>query len=91
MPFVSITRLKVKSIFKLISFLNANESSVKQLISTHRFIKGKELVDKHLTFWTLTMWEKDTDMHAFRNSAAHKKAMQKLPYWCSEASYFHWT
>lgn len=37
------------------------------------------------------MWENDADMKLFRNSIPHRKAMQKLPYWCSEAAYFHWT
>ena len=91
MPFVSITRLKVKSIFNLLSFVRANESSVKQLTSIKGFLAGKELIDKHLTFWTLTMWEDESSMRSFRNSTAHKKAMQKLPVWCNEASYFHWT
>lgn len=91
MPFVSITRLKVKSVLNLISFMKVNEASAKQLVITQGFIAGKELMDKGLTFWTLTIWEDDAKMKEFRNSVAHRKAMQKLPYWCSEASYFHWT
>jgi heme-degrading monooxygenase HmoA len=91
MPFVSITRLKVKSVFYLIAFIRANEAAVKQLQSTSGFIAGKELVDKGLTFWTLTIWEDDSKMKEFRNSVAHRKAMQQLPLWCNEASYFHWT
>lgn len=91
MPFISITRLKVKSLFYLIPFLRANETSAKQLVKVSGFIAGKELIDKSLTFWTLTIWDSDSNMREFRNSSSHKKAMQKLPYWCSEASYFHWT
>lgn len=90
MPFVSITRLKVKSIWYLIPFMKANEASAKQLVITPGFLSGKELVDKGLTFWTLTIWDDDAKMKSFRNSEAHRKAMQKLPFWCSEASYFHW-
>ena len=91
MPFVSITRLKVKSIIYLYSFIRANENSVKQISSIPGFISGKELIDKNLTFWTLTIWKDEVSMRQFRNSIPHKTAMQKLPYWCSEASYFHWT
>ena len=90
MPFISITRLKVKSILYLLRFILANETSAKQLIRTKGFIKGKELIDKNLTFWTLTMWENDISMNVFRNSSSHRKAMQQLPFLCSEASYFHW-
>jgi hypothetical protein len=71
--------------------MRANESSVKQLVSTSGLIQGKELLDKGLTFWTLTIWDDDTKMKEFRNSVAHRQAMQKLPIWCNEASYFHWT
>lgn len=91
MPFVSITRLKIRSLLYLIPFMRANEASVIQLLRTPGFLGGKELVDKGLTFWTLTIWEDDSDMKSFRNSPPHRKAIQKLPYWCSEASYFHWT
>jgi heme-degrading monooxygenase HmoA len=91
MPFVSITRLKVKSILYLISFMRANEASAKELAASAGFLGGKELVDKGFTFWTLTIWEDQAKMKAFRNSVAHRNAMQKLPVWCSEAAYFHWT
>jgi deoxyribodipyrimidine photolyase len=91
MPFISVTRLRVRSVFNLLKFILTNEASVKQLYKTKGFLGGKELIDKHLTFWTLTMWTDDTSMREFRNSLPHRKAMQKLPFWCCEASYFHWT
>lgn len=69
----------------------ANEASGRALVKVKGFLKGKELIDKNLTFWTLTMWVDDTSMKEFRNAAAHRKAMQHLPTWCHEASYFHWT
>jgi hypothetical protein len=90
MYFISATRLRVKSIFFLPSFFISNEASLKELKVTKGFIEGKELVDKKLTFWTLTLWESDGDMRAFRNSVPHRKAMQQLPNWCDEASYTHW-
>jgi hypothetical protein len=90
MPFISVTRLRVRSVFSLPKFMLANKASVRQLYQTKGFLGGKELVDKNFTFWTLTMWNDETSMREFRNSTAHRKAMQKLPFWCSEASYFHW-
>ena len=71
--------------------MRANNASAKRLVSTPGFISGKELMDKGLTFWTLTMWDDDGAMKDFRNSEPHRKAIQKLPFWCSEASYYHWT
>ena len=70
--------------------MKANEASVKSLLQSNGFIKGNELIDKGLTFWTITLWEDEMAMRAFRNSTAHRNAMQNLPKWCDEASYHHW-
>lgn len=91
MPFVSVTRLRVKSIFYIIPFMRANEASVKELKNSKGLIKGVELIDKKFTFWTMTMWEDEASMKAFRGSSSHRNAMQHLPAWCNEASYHHWT
>ena len=90
MPFVSVTRLRVKSIFFLIPFMRANEASVRELKASVGLLKGKELIDKKLTFWTITIWENEESMKAFRGSYSHRNAMQYLPKWCDEASYHHW-
>lgn len=90
MPFVSVTRLRVKSILYLIPFMRANEASVKALKTSEGLIKGMELIDKKLTFWTMTIWEDEASMKGFRGSLAHREAMQHLPNWCNEASYHHW-
>ena len=90
MPFVSVTRLRVKSIFYLIPFMRANEASVKELKSSSGLLMGKELIDKKLTFWTITLWEDEDSMKKFRGSLSHRNAMQHLPKWCNEASYHHW-
>jgi len=90
MPFVSVTRLRVKSIFYLIPFMRANEASVKEINKSKGFLKGKELIDKKLTFWTITIWDNEESMKEFRSSTSHRIAMQHLPKWCDEASYHHW-
>ena len=69
MPFVSITRLRVNSIFRLPAFMRANEASVKQLVSTPGFIAGKELIDEGLTFWTLTIWSDDTTQASYAKAS----------------------
>jgi len=90
MPFISVTRLRVKSLFFLFSFIRANEASVKELKSSSGLLMGKELIDKILTFWTITLWEDEDSMKKFRGSLSHRNAMQHLPKWCNEASYHHW-
>lgn len=90
MPFASVTRLRVKSILFLIPFMRANEASVKELKTSNGLLNGKELIDKKLTFWTITLWDDQESMKEFRNSQSHRIAMQHLPKWCNEASYHHW-
>lgn len=90
MPFVSVTRLRVKSLFFLFSFMRANEASVKELKSSSGLLMGKELIEKKLTFWTITLWENEESMKRFRGSSSHKNAMKYLPKCCNEASYHHW-
>jgi hypothetical protein len=91
MYFVSVTRLRVRSLFFLPRFFLANEASIKSLRKINGFISGKELVDKGLVFWTVTLWETSEAMKHFRNNDPHKTAMRNLPHWCNEGAYVHWT
>jgi len=91
MYFVSLTRLRVRSWIHLPRFILANEASVKSIKRINGFISGKELVDKGLVFWTVTVWDSMEAMKQFRNNDPHKTAMRKLPVWCNEGSYAHWT
>jgi heme-degrading monooxygenase HmoA len=91
MYFISVTRLRVRSVRFLPQFILANEASIKSIKKIAGFISGKELIDKGLTFWTVTLWESDQAMKYFRNNDPHKSAMRKLPDWCNEGAYVHWT
>jgi hypothetical protein len=90
MVFISITRLRLRSAFYLLPFLIHATRSTNQLVKSSKFLKGKTLLDKHLTFWTMTLWKDEAEMSAYRNTDAHKKAMPKLQHWCDEASIVHW-
>jgi hypothetical protein len=91
MAFVSITRLRLRSFFYLFSFMVHASRSTRQLVTSSKFIKGKTLLDRKLTFWTMTLWNSEEDMRAYRNTEFHKAAMPKLQNWCDEASIAHWT
>lgn len=90
MPFVSITRLRLRSFFYLPSFMVHAMRSGNQVQKAKGFLKGKTLLDKNLTFWTMTLWKDEADMKAYRIADAHKKAMPKLLDWCDEASVVNW-
>lgn len=90
MYFISATRLKLRSYRFLIPFLWQNFKINRQIQKTEGFLGGKLLVDKQLTFWTLTTWKDRESTLSFRNSGAHLKAMPKLFHWCGEAAYAHW-
>jgi hypothetical protein len=51
---------------------------------------GRLLLDAGRTFWTLTAWEGEREMKAFRGAGAHARVMPRLAAWCDEASYAHW-
>jgi hypothetical protein len=90
MPVVSVTRLKLGSIWFLPQFLLANNAVNRQIIKAAGFLRGRLLVDKGFTFWTTTAWSDEASLRAFRDSGAHKRAMPRLPKWCSEATSVHW-
>ena len=54
------------------------------------FAGGRLLIDKRRVYWTLTVWENESAMKAFRGSGAHARVMPSLAGWCDEAAYAHW-
>jgi uncharacterized protein DUF3291 len=88
--FASVTRLRVRTLMYLPSFLWHTRQSQAQVERAAGFVGGRLLVDRHWTFWTLTVWEAEKAMKAFRGSGAHAQVMPHLANWCDEAAYAHW-
>lgn len=91
MPFVSITRLRIRSVWFMPQFALHALSSQRQCKRATGFLDGSLLPDRRLTFWTMTLWRDQADMRAYITGGAHLKAMPKLLDWCDEASIVHWT
>lgn len=88
--FASVTRLRVRSFMHLPAFLWMTFLAQRQTVRATGFLAGRLLVDRHRTFWTLTLWENEKSMKAFRGAGPHSRVMPKLVEWCDEASYTHW-
>jgi Domain of unknown function (DUF3291) len=90
MTFVSLTRLRIRSIRFLPSFVLQALAANKQVKKAVGFQGGALLNDKHWTFWTMTAWDSQESMRAYMTTGPHKKAMPHLLHWCDEASVAHW-
>jgi hypothetical protein len=88
--FVSVTRLRIRSFRYLPAFLLNTFLSERQAKRAPGFLGGRLLIDSGLTFWTLSAWDSESSMKAFRGSGSHARIMPRLVEWCNEASYTHW-
>ena len=88
--FASVTRLRIRRFCFLPAFLWYTLRTQRQAEHTPGFHGGRLLVDAHSTYWTLTLWDNERAMRAFRGTSAHGKVMPKLANWCDEAAYSHW-
>lgn len=91
MVFVSLTRLRIRSVRFLPLFLVHILTTLRQVKRAQGFRSGGLLADRKWTFWTLTVWDSQESMRRYMTGGAHKKAMPRLLNWCDEASVAHWT
>ena len=91
MPFVSLTRLRVRSLRFLPVFFIYIFTTLRQVKRARGFRRGALLADRRWTFWTLTAWDDLESMRAYMTTGSHKQVMPRLLHWCDEASVAHWT
>jgi hypothetical protein len=90
MPFVAITRLRVRSWRYLPLFAVQALRSARQAASADGSLAVRLLKYERNTFWTATAWTHEQAMRKFMLAAPHGPVMLKLLDWCDEASVAHW-
>jgi hypothetical protein len=90
MPFVSITRLRVRSWWYLPAFLFRTQGIIRQAAKADGNLAVRLPRDRRNTFWTGTSWLSEDSMKAFMPAKPHGPAMRRLLEWCDEASVVHW-
>ena len=90
MPFVSVTRLRLRSARFLPGFALHAARSLGQIKRAPGFSGGSLLADRRWTFWTMTAWDDRDAMLGYMTSGNHRTAMPHLLGWCDEASVVHW-
>ncbi len=90
MPYISLTRLRLRSAWYLPKFfwhaIRSNAQARKAPGSL-----GVELFnDAKLAFWTKSAWEDEASMRAYMLAGAHRKAMPTLMDMCDEACTAHY-
>src|SRR4029077_4447218 len=90
MPFVSITRLRVRSFRYLPVFLIGAFRSARQAKNTPGNLAVSLLSDANFTFWTRTLWTDQGSLRAFMLAGVHRGVMPRLLQWCDEAAVTHW-
>jgi hypothetical protein len=90
MPFVSITRLRVRSWRYLPAFIIQSLRSAWEAKAAPGSISVCVLSDTDLAFWTRTVWGEEAAMRAFMLAGVHRRVMPRLLEWCDEAAVTHW-
>ncbi len=91
MAFISVTRLRVRSFFYLPQFMWGAIRSANQAERSAGFLGGKIVRMPRNVFWTVTAWDTEAAMNAYRIAGAHLRTMPKLLNWCDEAAVAHWS
>jgi Domain of unknown function (DUF3291) len=89
-PFVAVTRLRVRSWRYVPAFLIRALLAASQAKRAAGSLAVGVLRDADRAFWTRTVWHDEAAMRSFMRSGAHRRVMPRLATWCDEAALVHW-
>ena len=87
---VSITRLRVRSIFLMPLFTYHAMRTMTQAQKSDGVVGVETRFEKNNVVWTKTVWNEESQMKKYRGSGSHHIAMRMLSEMCSEASVTRW-
>lgn len=87
---VSITRLRVRSIFYMPLFMLHAMRTMMQAQKAPGVLGVETRFEPGHVVWTKTVWTDEAAMKKYRGSGAHQVAMRLLSDICSEAAYTRW-
>jgi hypothetical protein len=90
MPFVSITRLRIRGDEQLVAFSAVLPVVFAQATDAPGRLAMDLLAESNNTFWTKTVWTDRGAMRAYMTSGSHGDVMPELHEWCDEAHVAHW-
>jgi len=90
MPFVSVTRLHVRSWRYLPAFLIRSLLAARQAGRAHGNLQVSVLREADRAFWTCTVWTDEAAMRSFMRAGVHRRVIPRLAKWCDEAAIAHW-
>ncbi len=90
MPFLSLTRLRLRSRIYVLTFAWRVWTSCRQPKPAPGFLRGSLGRDPDGGFRTMTLWTDEAAMRQYRAAGAHRQAMPKLLDWRHEAAVAHW-
>jgi hypothetical protein len=90
MPFVSITRLRVRRWRYVPQFLFQSIRAARQTRRAAGSLSVSFLRDADRAFWTRSVWRNEAVMRSFMQAGVHRRIMVRLPEWCDEAALVHW-
>ncbi len=87
----SATRLRLRSVRYLPSFLIQIKRVQMQIESAYGNLGYELKRTENLTFWTKSLWLNSEVLKAFHRSGTHQQGKPSLKVWCDEAVHGHWS